>query len=336
MSARYEMLGLVPKKEKKMTYPIEGSNELKRLVHRLTNRERREPIVVIAAHRHELDPLANAQLLQEELTGMADVYLLAEHVFPHFAKRISNEHHCPVQGGIHLYEPRNDSGIAVRHFECNQPSDWVGITEQLVRHIQQLNLEIHPSIYLPISGHWQRGRGRVEEVLSSTRARVSLDTGGSATMLSVEIKPGISAHQLLAVGQEFDGRFHTGDHHRTFSPFPLHDDVAQRAKAEFAQGSLALAQVRTVSRRKAVLQLHPDLSATLTARPFKNLKRSLHLGDIIEVALSWKGETCTARFPRRRGPAHSLSVIPGGPAWLRQDHGDQVVQPTHVLQALNA
>ncbi len=330
------MLGLVPKKVEKMTYLIEGSNELKRLIQRLLNHERGEPIVVIATHRHELDPFVNAQLLQEELTGMADVYLLAESVFPHFAKQISNQHHCPVQGDIHLYPPKDVADIAVQRFECNELDDWPRITEQLVRHIQQLNLEIHPSIYLPISGHWQEGKARVEEVLSSTRARVSLDTGGSATMLSVEIKPGISAHQLLAVGQEFDGKFGTGDHHRTFAPFPLHDDVAERAKVEFAQGPFALAQVRTVAGRKVVLQLHPDVSATLTARPFKNLKRTLRPGDIIEVALAWKNGACRARLPRRKGPAHSLSVIPGGPAWLRQDHGDQAVQPTHVSQALNA
>jgi hypothetical protein len=333
MSERYEMLEFLHQKEHKMTYPIEERNQLIRLVQRLLNHERREPIVVITTHRHELDPFVNAQLLQEELTGMADVYLLAESVFPHFAKRISNQNHCPVQGDIHLYAPKDAAGIAAQRFECNDLDDWPRITSQLIDLIQPMNWRNHPLIYLPISGHWQEGKARVEEVLSKTRARVSLDTGGSATMLSVEVKPGIPAQRLLCEGQEFTGKFGTGIHHRTFAPSPVHDDVAIRARKEFPQKSVVLARVCSVKKRRATLEIHPELTGEMKGGIFHNLSRTLTRGEVVRVSVSWKRDGCVLALTEHDGAVGAMSVIPLGPPWLEEPQDDQRIAVAQLSQA---
>jgi len=321
-----------------MMYPLETPGEVNWLVNRLRLTGRPEPIVVVATHRPELDPLHHAQILSEELTGMAEVYLLAEKMFGYFTKRVGNSRHKTLDGGIHLYEPNWEfrQGIAANTFSCTELEDWPRITSKLVDMIQCMNRYGNPSLYVPISGHWREDTARVEAVLSKTRVRVRLNSGGTATMLAVALKPGVDAHLLVRRGQEFKGLLQTGKHERTFSPFPLHDDVAGRAKQMFERQPLALARVRSVNRRKARIELHPELSVMLRARPFQNLKRKVTKREVIHVVLSWKGDTCVARLARPSDEARSLSVIPGGPAWLRVGPAEQPEAQPHVPLALTA
>ncbi len=316
-------------------YPIEEPNQLKRLVHRILNHERCEPIVVITTHDHALDPLVNAQLIQEELTGMADVYLLAKSMFPHYAKRISNKRHSPREGAIHVYAPRQPNGIEVFRTACNSLDDWPRVTGDLVTEVQRLNLMSNPSIYLHISGHWEEESARVEEILSKTRARVKLASGEEAIMLAVELRPGISADHLLQQGQELRGLFKTDAWQRSFSPFPIHDDVARRAKEEFPTGSVALARVNCVTRRKATLALHPELIVEITAPLFRSLPKDLNVGVVTRVKVSWRGAKCKLKLTQQQGLTTSMSVLPGGPPLLKQDHNEQHVAVAQLPQAVS-
>ena len=319
-------------------YPIETPGQVNWLVNRLLLTGRPEPIVVIATHLPELEPFFNAQLLSEELTGMAEVYLLAERAFAYFTKRVTTSRHQTLEGGIHLYEPNSKSrrGIAAIKLACSELEDWPRVTGKLIDLIQCLNRYDNPSLYVPISGHWQEDTARVVEVLSKTRVRVRLNSGGTATMLAVELKPGVDANLLVGLGQEFRGLFQTGNHQRTFSPFPIHDDVLMRARTEFQRSSPALARVRSVSRRRAVVELHPELRVTLRARPFQNLKRKVAKREVIHVVLSWKRDSCVARLAKPSKDARSMSVIPGGPAWLSIAGAEQPEVVPHVPLALTA
>ena len=102
-----------------------------------------------------------------------------------------------------------------------------------------------------------------------------------------------------------------------FVPDPILDDPEARARAAFPDGATALARVASVSAEHAELHLHPAVSGTLLGDADDDLRDLLSVGDVVAVTAWWFADGLQFAFADAAAEPAALSVLPGGPGWLR-------------------
>jgi hypothetical protein len=137
-------------------------------------------------------------------------------------------------------------------------------------------------------------------------------------LLTADVVHGVPFDRLFAPRFRIAGRVRGHGLLPQFRPDPIRDDPAARARAEFPDGAAALARVVSVSAERAELVLHPSVPGTLLADSDDDLRDLVSVDEVVAVTAWWFADGLQFAFADADAePSSSLSVLPGGPPWLR-------------------
>ncbi len=159
--------------------------------------------------------------------------------------------------------------------------------------------------------------GRIDGTMGELHALVRLAKGGQAVLLNADVFHGVPYDRLFGPRFRIAGRVRGGGLLPRFIPDPIPDDPAARARAAFPDGAVALARVAEVTAERADLQLHPAVSGTLLGDDDEDLRDLLSVDDVVAVTAWWFADGLEFALADAAAEPASLSVLPGGPAWLR-------------------
>ena len=169
----------------------------------------------------------------------------------------------------------------------------------------------------------------VAGMLNATQVLVCTQGRRQAAMRTHHLWPGLPAERLVAPGQMFSGALGTASLLPEFVPDPPVQDVPARMAEFVGDGVITLARVRRVDAHRAELLVHPQFVVTVEEAGV-DLTALVHPDEVVTLEIVPMDGGYLASFSSDE-PAPSMSVLPGGPAWLVRE-SFPVDEPVDAVQ----
>lgn len=330
---------------------IDDEGAARELAAFLLHPERKFPVVVATVHPSCSDPYLDADRIANELEGVASVVVLgadasfgltdglggrrlsvffgAGRVYPIGTawcdrERLAPLRLCTANRGRAVGSALIDDALQAGHL--------AGLVGQRVPQPGDLAAE-----------------AKVDGFLTDHQVLVKVD-GRQAVMLAADLRLGVPIDRLVGIGLRIPGRVRQSGVLAKFIPTPVKDDPESRIRAQAPLGSRALARVESVAVDRAVLLVHPDVRGALLADADEDLRDLLSIDDVVPVEMWWLEDGLQLQLadPAESSPLAPISVLPGGPPWLRSSDiesrpveqaveldrlgGDEPATPHHLLE----
>ncbi|EYR63388.1 hypothetical protein N866_01030 [Actinotalea ferrariae CF5-4] len=316
---------------------VHGSRDAEWLAGHLLDPGRSWPVVVVSIPSSRTEPLIDVDDLAQAVRGIAEVVLLPT---DETSWRLSEllPAMTQVYGGAGRVYPvgldwTTDPYVSPLRF-CFGEHENARATERLV------------SDALTMGADHARGRaeaepspivaGVVAALVAPSRAMVSLDDDGVATVWQELTAPGVPLDQLLRRGMRVQGRLDR-ETRRLDVTAALRAGVT--AVAHYAAGDVVLARVERVRPDMVHLALHPDVvvpvpAAGVTGNPKDRLTDLFTKGEtVVTRVVSGEGGRFRVRLDDLVDDVEPLTapaLLQGGPPWLVPPPDPEVPEPVLV------
>lgn len=297
---------------------ITTDQQARALADTLLDPSRQHPIVVVSMAASESEPYVDADQLAIDLEGLATVHVLAT-THASWALHDQLPERCDVYGGAgRCYPPgwdRNPTTARLRFAYGRQDRDraTANLTRDALAHARSTPDRAPRRATTP-------ARGTLLGVAGG-RGLVTLTDGspGPSTIWP-ELIADAPADRLLAPGMTVWGDLDLTS--RRLDVTAMRIDLDQ-ALADYTPGAHVLARVAGLEADHAVVQLHPEVSATLPAEhlPSQDAAAVLTAGETLVVTIEDRPETSGSSWTVRLAPSDTdpltaPAVLVGGPPWL--------------------
>lgn len=302
---------------------IQSASDAHALARELLSEDRERPVVVVTVPREREDSHIDADRVAREVTGLADVVVLAtQDATWALSRRLPDR--SQVYGGAGRVYPVGTAWTEAPHLAPLAFAYSAEDTEQATRKLVSDTLAIlgrdredePPATSQPLV------TGTVSQLVAPSRALVTLDDGGVASVMAELTVAGVTIDGLLAVGQRVRGR-HDADNRL----LDLRGELVatEVALAGLTRGDVVPVRVASVGDDAVKVLVHPALARTVprervTSNPIDSLRSLFSEGEVVAARVAWIEDA----LPQLRlddvddddpvVPAPAL--LPWGPPWL--------------------
>ena len=282
---------------------------------------RTDVVVVVSTSGKASAPYLDVQWLTDELEDSARIAVLdSASVALHLTQILGDERLSVFGGAGRVYPPggqwRSDPYAAPLFF-C-YPGQGRLTAEKIASCVRLMSYRPGAAVVPRIDADVIETTAEVIGCPSDSQVLVRTEDGLTCKMLAVHLYPGVEAGRLVRKGQRLSGKERIATLIGDFFPDPVDDDPRERAQQEFPDGSVSLALVESVTPVSSKLVLHPDVPVELLHRE-EDLTFLFSQGDVVPVELIWEEGRVLADLARFAEAGPAMSLLPGGPPWLRPD-----------------
>lgn len=309
-------------------YPADGTftqldtdEDATRLAEYLTDPARAYPVVALSVHPDAGGaPYIDAARMANELTGLAVVLVLSPDATFGLTEALGDRTLSVFFGAGRVY-PVGTAWLQNRYRAPLRLCSGWGAATKVGRTVLEDALAAANAAGLigrtDAAPEDRSASGRIDGRLGELHALVRLSSGGQAVLLTADVVHGVPYDRLFGTKFRIAGRVRGHGLLPRFVPDPIRDDPAARARAAFPDGAAVLARVAAVTAERAELQVHPSVSGTLLGDTEDDLRDLLSVDDVVAVTAWWFADGLEFAFADAAAAPASMSVLPGGPDWLR-------------------
>lgn len=316
---------------------IATTTHVRELAATLLNENRERPVAVISIPENHDTPLVDVDQIHNDVGDYCDIHLITTGPLTYELSDLLPER-CQVYGGASRVYPvstrwQTQPEASPLHFVHN-PNQRHRITDNLIN--DALRMAADAGLFAKPQRQATQHSGVVASLLAdNTRAIVTLDNGGLATIVHELVHPDIPLEWVVHEGQRVNGTLDS----RTgwFTP-QLTTVTAPQLLEHYPHGTVTLGYVLNVDRQTATIAPHPDLPLTvakrdITSNPLDRVDLLLAAGDVVNVRIIRDQQGRTALrlhdIDDTETAQPALPLTPDGKPWLLENrHEPQLTHDT--------